>query len=81
MVRQNWTLKTQDLVINRVFAIEIDYTSPDIVYFESGGDLYKTTNGGTSWNIIGDAAFQADAHSVKEIVMVAVKRQCSLFNF
>jgi len=66
---QNWTLTTQNLVLNRVFAIEIDYTNPDVVYFESGGNLYKTTDGGVNWTTIGDPAFQSDDHSVKDIVM------------
>lgn len=66
---QNWVLTTQNLVLNRVFAIEIDYTNSDVVYFESGGNFYKTTDGGANWTIIGDAAFQSDDHSVKDIVM------------
>lgn len=69
---QNWDLTTQELVLNRVFAIEIDYTNPDVVYFESGGNLYKTTDGGMNWTIIGDVAFQADDHNVKDIVMSPV---------
>lgn len=72
---QNWSLMTQDLLINRVFAIEIDYTNENIVYFESGGDVYKTTDGGVNWSIIGDAAFQTNSHSVQDIVMSPVNNQ------
>lgn len=64
-----WSLMTRDLTINGIFAIEIDNTNPDIVYFGSGGDLYKTTNGGLTWNVIGDAAFQTDSHDFQDIVM------------
>ena len=65
----NWGLVTQDLMVNGVFAIEIDHTNPDIVYFGSGGYLYKTIDGGANWSTIGDVAFLADDHSVKDIVM------------
>lgn len=69
---QTWSLMTQNLLVNRIFSIEIDYTDENVVYFESGGDLYKTIDGGLNWMIIGDAAFQADQHDVKDIVMSPV---------
>lgn len=69
---QNWNLVTQDLLINRIFAIEIDYTDENIVYFEAGGSLYKTTDGGLNWTIIGDATFQSYNHDAKDIVMSPV---------
>jgi PKD repeat protein len=64
-----WVLMTRDLVLNRIFALEIDHENPDIVYFESNGNLYKTQDGGLSWAVIGDPAFQAESHNVKDIVM------------
>ncbi|MEJ6686018.1 MAG: T9SS type A sorting domain-containing protein [Crocinitomicaceae bacterium] len=64
-----WVLMTRDLVLNRIFALEIDHVNPDIVYFESNGDLYKTIDGGESWSIIGDPVFQSESHNVKDIVM------------
>lgn len=72
---QSWSLMTRDLLVNHIFSIEIDYTNPDVVFFESGGDLYKSTNGGTSWNIIGDVAFQANGHDVKDIIMSPTNNQ------
>ena len=66
---QNWTLTTKELMINRVFALEIDHSNPNIVYFESGGALYKSTDGGLNWTIIGDGAFNSQSHNVKDIVM------------
>ena len=65
----NWSLMTRDLVLNRIFALEIDHSNPDIVYFESNGDLFKTLDGGLTWFEIGDAAFQSEDHNVKDIVM------------
>ena len=64
-----WFLTTRDLVLNRIFAIEIDHSNPDIAFFESGGSVYKTLDGGLTWAIIGDAAFQSQSHGVKDIVM------------
>ena len=65
----NWSLMTKDLVLNRIFALEIDHSNPDIVYFESNGDLFKTNDGGLTWSEIGDASFQSEDHNVKDIVM------------
>jgi len=65
----NWSLVTQDLLIGGTRAIEIDHSNPDIAYFGSSGNLYKTLDGGSSWSIIGDAAFQADNHGIQDIVM------------
>ena len=66
---QNWMLMTKDLMINHVFAIEVDHTDPNIAYFEGGGSLYKTTDGGLNWIIIGDNNFNAVSHNVKDIIM------------
>lgn len=71
----NWTSVTKDMLVNGLRSIEIDYTNPDVVYFESGGVLYKTTNGGTTWSPIGDATFQASSHSIKDIVMHPTNNQ------
>ncbi len=64
-----WTLTTRDLMVNRIFAIEIDHSNADIAYFESGGEVYKTIDGGVNWSVVGDAAFQSQSHGVKDIVM------------
>jgi photosystem II stability/assembly factor-like uncharacterized protein/PKD repeat protein len=66
---QNWTLLTQDMLISNVIALEIDHTNENIVYFEGGGILYKTTDGGTTWNTIGDIAFQLPGHEITDIVL------------
>ena len=65
----NWSLVTQDLIIGSTIALEIDHSNPDIAYFGSSGNLYKTLDGGSSWSIIGDATFQADNHGIQDIVM------------
>ena len=66
---QNWILTTEDLMVNEVFALEIDHSNPNIIYFESEGDLYKSSDGGLNWITIGDNNFTSFSHSVKDIVM------------
>ena len=63
----NWNLITQDLHLNGVYAIEIDFTNSEIIYISGNGGIYKSINSGSSWNIIGDAAFTSMSHSVKDI--------------
>ncbi len=66
---QNWTALNLDMLINGIIALEIDHTDDNIVYFEGGGNLYKTTDGGNTWNIIGDITFQLTGHEISDIVM------------
>lgn len=66
---ENWFLLTQNLLLSDVLAIEIDHSNDQVVYFESGGTLYKTTNSGGTWLPIGDAAFQNTTHEITDIVM------------
>ena len=53
----NWELITRYLDIGGVYAIEIDFTNPDIVYISPFGGIYKSYDGGANWTVIGDAAF------------------------
>jgi len=53
----NWDLITQDLSLNGVYAIEIDFTNPEIIYISGNGGIYKSYDGGVNWTVIGDAAF------------------------
>ncbi|MDP7567042.1 MAG: hypothetical protein QF383_01485, partial [Flavobacteriales bacterium] len=52
-----WNLITRDLPLNGVYAIEIDFANPEIIYISGNGGIYKSYDGGASWSIIGDAAF------------------------
>ncbi len=65
----NWTALTSDRMISSVLSLEIDHTNEDKVYFAAAGDLFKTTDGGSSWNEIGDATFQSLDHSIRDIIM------------
>lgn len=65
----SWSLMTENILINNCTAIEIDKSNPDIVYVEMLGSVYKSLNGGITWNPTGDAAFQAVSMDVKEIMI------------
>ncbi|MCB9235407.1 MAG: T9SS type A sorting domain-containing protein [Bacteroidia bacterium] len=65
----SWSLTTRNMIINGSLAVELDWSNVNIAYFGGGGNLYKTTNQGTSWISIGDAPFQALNHDIKDIVM------------
>ena len=49
-----------DLPINEVYSIEIDYINPNIVYFSSIGTLYKTNENGENYEIIEEFDFIKD---------------------
>jgi photosystem II stability/assembly factor-like uncharacterized protein len=63
----NWNLITRDLALNGVYAIEIDFTDPEIIYISGNGGIYKSYDGGANWTVIGDAAFSNLSHSTKDI--------------
>ena len=63
----NWFLITKNLSLNTVYAIEVDYTNPNIVFISGNGGIYKSIDGGINWIIIGDASFTSLNHSVKDI--------------
>lgn len=65
---QNWYAITDDLLLTSIRAIEIDFTDEDVIYFGGASALWKSTDGGTTWTIIGDATFNAVAHEINEIV-------------
>ncbi len=62
-----WDLMTSELIIGSVVALAIDPTDDDVVYFGASNSLYKTTDGGSTWSIIGDAAFKSEDHYIPEI--------------
>ncbi len=55
----NWTHVTHGYYINTVRALAVHPDDPNTVIASSQGELWKTTDGGATWNIMGDAVFQA----------------------
>jgi photosystem II stability/assembly factor-like uncharacterized protein len=48
----NWTFLTKNYSIKTVQAVEIHPTNSNIVFAAEGGTLYRTTDGGTSWETV-----------------------------
>ena len=53
-----------ELLINEVYSLEIDHSNSDIAYFSSNGTLYKTIDGGSTYEII-----EEDFNFIKDLVM------------
>ena len=62
-----WTAKTNDFLSGSVVGIEINPTNANIVYAELLSNIYKSTNGGTTWLPTGDAPFMALTFSTRDI--------------
>ncbi|MFN7295153.1 MAG: WD40/YVTN/BNR-like repeat-containing protein, partial [Bacteroidota bacterium] len=54
-----WTYVSSAYLFRSVRSIQIHPTNPDIVIAGTANDLYKTTDGGVTWNVIGQPSFQA----------------------
>ncbi|MEO5906130.1 MAG: hypothetical protein ABIQ11_05355, partial [Saprospiraceae bacterium] len=63
----NWTACTNNLLTGSVTSLEIDPVDPNIVYAELLSSVYKTVNGGVTWNPTGDGTFQNLELSVRDI--------------
>lgn len=48
----NWVSVSKDYTIGNMRDLKVDPLDEDIVYGCQGGNLYKTTNGGSTWSII-----------------------------
>jgi hypothetical protein len=66
---ESWTNVTKNLPINYCNAVEIHPTDPNIVWIGANNSIYKTTDGGTNWAIIGDASFKALSHDIDDIAL------------
>lgn len=64
----NWYCLSKQLPINSVYALEIDPSNEDIVYFSGGGTLYKSTDGGVTHTDIGYSEFD-NGIAIKEIMI------------
>ena len=48
----SWTCVTNDIVMGGPMEVEIHPTNPDIVYVGTAHDIYKTIDGGQTWNSV-----------------------------
>ncbi|MEZ4988032.1 MAG: LamG-like jellyroll fold domain-containing protein [Saprospiraceae bacterium] len=62
-----WVCVSENRMVNRVYAIEIDPTNCDVVYAEMENSIYVSNNGGGNWSPTGDAAFQSIDMEVADI--------------
>lgn len=65
----NWVLVSKSLFISQVRAIAIHPTNPDTVYFGGNGSIYRSTNGGSTWSIVGSAPFTSSSHTVYDLMI------------
>ncbi len=65
----SWVPLTNDLMLNEVKALEVDFSDENNIYFGGGGKLYQSINGGLNWNIIGGTAFNGLSHSITDIAI------------
>ena len=65
---ENWYCLSKSLPVSSVYAVEIDPTNEDIVYFSGAGTLYKSTNGGATHTDIGAGEFSSGI-GIKEIMI------------
>lgn len=65
----NWEPLTYDLLVSEVYAIEIDHTDADVVYASMFNSVYKTIDGGSTFQQTGDNTFRNLQLSVKDIRM------------
>jgi PKD repeat protein/photosystem II stability/assembly factor-like uncharacterized protein len=64
-----WYPISHHLPVNSVLALEIDPHNEEVVYTGGGGSVYKSTDGGLSWALTGDAAFQAGYRTANDLLM------------
>jgi hypothetical protein len=65
---ENWFCLSKNLPVSSVYAVEIDPTNEEIVYFSGAGTLYKSTDGGATHTDIGSGEFSSGI-SIKEIMI------------
>jgi photosystem II stability/assembly factor-like uncharacterized protein len=64
---QSWQHVSQDHLVGAVSAIRIHPTDPNTVLFSAENELWRSTDGGDTWVVIGAPAFQALNISAWEI--------------
>ncbi len=64
----SWSSITHDLMVTEVKAVEIGIGSDNLIFFGGNGNVYKSSNGGSSWIATGDNTFKSKYHHISDIV-------------
>ncbi len=56
---ESWYYATKNLSVEGVSSIAVHPTNPDVVLFSSAAEIWRSNDGGATWNLSGDVAFQA----------------------
>jgi PKD repeat protein len=62
----SWSFVTKDIILGGVSAVACHPTDVNIVLFSGANDIYKSTDGGITWNLVGDFSFVSQNISVWE---------------
>lgn len=65
---ENWFCLSKSLPVSAVYALEIDPSNENIIYFSGAGTLYKSTDGGATHTDIGSGEFSSGI-GIKEIMI------------
>jgi len=65
----NWDLVSKNLFVGQVRAIAIHPNNPDTVFFGGNGSIYRSTDGGNSWTIVGGSPFTSSSHTVYDLLI------------
>ena len=63
----SWDCMTCHLMENRVYAVDIHPTNPNILLADLFNSVHKSTDGGVTWTPTGDATFQTLSMSVYDL--------------
>lgn len=63
----SWTNVTKDLMVNYVYAVEMNPGDCNEVFASMMNGIYKSTDGGSNWAQTGNASFQSLSLDVKDI--------------
>ncbi len=64
---QHWEHVTQDLIVGDVQSLRIHPTDENTVIMSTANDLWRTTDGGATWNVIGQPSFVSQNVRASEI--------------
>jgi len=70
-----WTAATKNMMVGEVLSVELDHTVQNTAWFGGAGSLYKTTDGGSTWNVIGGSPFTSVSHTIRDIVLHPTNNQ------